>query len=210
MENSVRALYMGAGMLIAVLVIGLFVYTFTTAGDFAETYEQQKSTDEIYAFNSQFEIYQKETKQRGRTYAYSFEAKGNTASDVISCANLVHDINTKYDYDPDYAVTMVVDLHSGGLLFIDLNESIEKNKFKGTPAYMREFFEFLKYNNEARVVNINNSYYQSTNEIIYKYYFDVPEDGIKYSEKTGRVNYIQFERDATDAFDTTYYWKESQ
>ena len=188
MENAIKAMYMAVGMIIAVLLIGVWVYMFRSAGKLSESYEFKKSTEQVQAFNSKFENYSMQSKQRtSSNYGYSFKEKGNTAADVISCANLAFDINRKSDYDFQQAVSVKVKI-SGTLCYYLVPYKIqEKNKFiKGTASFSLpnvqhldetggvipeanyyDFNDFLKKYNEVRIVNIESTDYKSTSETIY-------------------------------------------
>lgn len=224
MDNAIKAFYMGAAMLIAVLVICVWVYIFRSAGKLSESYEFKKSTEQVQAFNSQFEAYERETFQSNQTNsAYSFSSKGNTASDVISCANLAFDINSKCDYDMQNTVQVTINMGAGasnkyyiyplskqkknnfikGLNF-DTARIRTENATQGDEEYY-DFYNFLKSYNDVRIVNISSTNYNSTNETIYKYYFDVDDTGITYSEITGKVNSITFNLKETNHFDTTLW-----
>jgi len=209
MENAIKAVYIGAATLIAVLVLGVFVYMFRSGARFGEAYEDRKSLEQLQAFNSQFEVYANESNQyTSQSMGYSFKSKGNIVSDVISCANLVLDINEKYDYDPQNSIEMIVKTNTG-TYYIYPNDTQEKNKFSGGDSSYRDFYNFLKYYSNVRIVDISQSGYKSTNESIYEYYFDVDAEGIIYSDVTGKVTSITFEIYKTKQFDNTEVWYDS-
>lgn len=225
MENAIKALYMGAGVLIGVMILSVFVYMFRTGASFGETYELKKNTEQIQAFNSKFEVYDNRSVQRGDSAGYSFVTKGNTISDVISCANLIMDINEKNDYDLQNAIQLKLNI-GASVYYIYPLEKLQKRNFfiadvhfdsaKGTEdaggtlgdnKYMN-FNTLLKQYNNVRIVNIVSTGYNSTNETIYQWYFDVPEEGITYSEVTGKVTSITFTRYETKEFDNNDKWQE--
>lgn len=175
MENSIRAIYMGVGMLIAILVIGIFVYMFRSAASFGEKYEEGQAQRQIQAFNAQFEVYLKETVLDG---------KGNTAAEVISCANLVNSINAKNEYDEQNQITMTVETDADTFYIYPTEEQPNNAFMKRAHATSdMSFSKFLNKYNEIKIVD---------DEVIYKYYFDVNMHGITYSEKTGKVTSINF------------------
>ena len=137
MENAIKAMYMAVGMIIAVLLIGVWVYMFRSAGKLSESYEFKKSTEQVQAFNSKFENYDIKTSQRTTSNdGYSFKEKWNTASDVISCANLAFDINRKNDYDFQQTVSVKVKISSTLCYYLVPYKIQEKNKFiKGTGSF---------------------------------------------------------------------------
>lgn len=228
MENSVKALYIAAGMLFGVMILSVWVYIFRQGASLGQFYEADRNTERIQAFNSQFEKYDLSTIQRSAAYGYSFEEKGNTASDVITCANLVYNINKKNDFDERNSVEMIVKIggtkyyvHSAEYQpkeFFLVDESKETARSKTseydiTSNKCKSFNEFLQEYNKVKIVNIAvPSPYQELStsaETIYKYYFDIDKDesgtageGIQYSEITGKVNKIVFTLYETEEFDT--------
>lgn len=227
MENAIKALYMGAGMILGVLILGVFIYMFRTGASVGETYEFKKTTEQIQAFNAQFEVYEHETEQLSAGYGYSFKTKGNTISDVITCANLVMDINNKYDYDLQNTIQLKLNIGASSYYIYPLKKIQKKNYFiEGVDFWSARgseesgvnelpenkyyhFNTFLTQYNNVRIVDIiKDEKYISRNETIYEYYFDVNAEGITYSDVTGKVNSITFEVKQTQYFDNNQYWKE--
>ncbi len=54
MENASKALIIAGGVLIAMLIISIAVYLFTTYASLGETYDQKLSATEIQKFNANF------------------------------------------------------------------------------------------------------------------------------------------------------------
>ena len=222
MENAVKALYMGAGMILGVMVLGVMIYMFRNGARFGETYETRKSVEQIQAFNAQFEVYERESEQNGESKGYSFITKGNTASDVISCANLAFDINSKNDYDLQNSVQVIIDMGSEKYYIYPFkvqkkNSFIKDMSFNSVKSTDEsggsipnnkyfDFYKFLKDYNNVRIVNVTSSNYNSTSETMYEYYFDVDAEGIQYSDVIGKVNSITFKLFKTNEFDNTTCW----
>lgn len=204
MENAVQALYMAAGTIIALMILSVLVYMFRTGARLGENYEITQETAQVVKFNSQFDAYSKKTEQLSNAdYGYSFITKGNTASDVISCANLAMSVNRANDYDSDNKLEVVV-ICGGTTYSIYPLEKAPKDAFlidttfeaaRGMSSFedsdTLKFYRFLKQYNSARMVDITSSNYNSYGETVYQYYFDVDEDeagnagqGITYSEIT--------------------------
>ncbi len=204
MENAVQAMYMAAGTIIALMVLAVLVYMFRTGARMGENYEITQQTAQVVKFNSQFDAYTKKTDQLADvSYGYSFVTKGNTASDIISCANLAMSVNKTNDFDNDNHLQIVVDC--GGTTYsVYPVEKAPRDAFlintsfdaaKGRSSFEDDetlkFYRFLKQYNAARMVDIVSTNYTSYGETIYQYYFDVDEDedgnagqGITYSEIT--------------------------
>jgi hypothetical protein len=224
MENAIKAFYMAAGLLIALMVISAGVYVFRNGARLGATYESTVSTEQVSKFNSQFEVYGKKTNQTTEAaQGYSFVEKGNTASDIITCANLAMSINSQNEYDMQNAVEVVVVIDSHTKYYVYPIENQPKNSFikslnletaKTTSSFTGtnslDFYEFLKEYTQVRIVDVSSTEYNSTSETIYKYYFDVDADengvanqGLTYSDVTGKITKIVFTINPTEHFDDT-------
>ena len=221
MENAVKALYMAAGMLLGVMILGVWVYLFRQGARLGQSYEADKVTKQIQAFNSQFEKYTVVTNQRGASDGYTFENKGNLPSDVITCANLAFDVNTRNEFDEFNCVEMEVKINASTIYYIHSAKAQPKNNFlintgktaaraassfdTTNPSVCKSFYDFMKEYNKVKIVNIKDpsktpNDYSSTAESIYEYYFDVKPDGFHYSDKTGKVDKIVFTAVKTNGF----------
>jgi len=149
---------------------------FISGATLGKNYDIDLNTQRVIAFNSQFEKYVNTTKKNGS----KFVSKGNLPSDVISCANLAYNINRKNEFDSINKVD--VEVICGGTKYtIQPKEEQKNNEFYEG----KSFFSFLEDYNEIKIS-------EDTNETIYKYYFDVGENGIHYSGVTGKVDKITF------------------
>ena len=200
MENAVKAFYMGAAMIIAVMVLGVWIYVFKNGARLGAQYEGSIHASQVLKFNSQFNRYVKTTNQTGSEYGYSFIEKGNTASDIITCANLAQSINKENDYDNRNNVTVIVNCKSYGpddvrgyyyyifpfkdqpkTSFIKSSSPMNINSAKSIAKFndtnSMDFYKFLKAFSNVRIVDIDaGANYKSTGETIYEYYFDVDKD----------------------------------
>ena len=227
MENAIRAFYIGAGLIIAVMVLSVLVYMFRNGARLGASYELSVERNQITKFNGQFDAYAKVTNQLSSAAdGYSFIEKGNTASDIITCANLAMSVNEQNDYDErNMLQVIVVTAHDTYAIYPIENQP--KNKFikNMTLATARtitdfsdtntlDFYDFLKEYNKVRIVDIQSDNYRSRSpETIYQYYFDVNEDengvenqGLSYSETTGRIDKIVFTLNPTEHFEETDLW----
>lgn len=199
MDNAVKALYMGAGMLIALMVLSALVYVFRNGARLGQTYEETQITAQVIKFNGQFDAYTKVTEQQGADYGYAFIVKGNTASDVITCANLALSVNKANDYDATNSLTLAVECGSDTYYIYPIENQPEnkfiknmtlesaraKTDFRDSETV--DFYDFLKQYNNVKIVDISSPNYNSNAETIYEYYFDVNADNadaIMYSEAT--------------------------
>lgn len=209
MDNAVKAMYIAGGTLIAIMVMSVLVYMFRNGARLGHTYEQTQENLQVVKFNTQFDVYSKTTIQlTSEVDGYSFVEKGNTASDIISVANLALSVNKNNDYDEKNNLTMYV-VCGSDTYAIYPTENQPTNRFvknmslastasttSYTDANSLDFYDFLKKYNEVRIVDITGTAtsnpYTSTGETIYKYYFDVnldengsnPGEGMTISEVT--------------------------
>lgn len=183
MENSVKALYIAAGMLLGVMILSVWVYIFSQGASLGRNYEADRKTEQIQAFNSQFDKYTGVLSPEN----WPFESKSNTPSDVISCASLAYNINQKNEFDEKNCVEVVVkNLPSGKTYYIHSSDTQPKNAFEDASKNTIEFNQFLSDFNKVKIL------YSSNSEVVYNYYFNVEADGLSYSEETGKINKIVF------------------
>ena len=233
MENAIKAFYMGVGMLIAVMVLGVLVYMFRNGARLGASYESSVNTAQVRSFKSQFDIYAKITNQTtDAADGYAFIEKGNTVSDIITCANLAMSINEKNDFDEKNHVQVIVVIDAHTKYSIYPIENQPKNKFiknmslstakavtNFTEANSFDFYDFLKKYGKVQIVDINSTNHNTQAETIYEYYFDVdkdengvPNQALSYFETTGKINKIVFTLNPTEHFDLTSnpYWTEAR
>jgi hypothetical protein len=185
-------------------------------------YETSVSTEQVNKFNTKFDIYAKVTQQTSADYGYSFIEKGNTASDIITCANSAMSINSTNDYDLQNSVEVEVDIGSDSYHIYPIsnqpenrfikNKTLEASKTTSTfdDINSMDFYDFLKEYSSVRIVDIASTRYSSTAETIYQYYFNVDENGLTYSEVTGKITKIVFKIYTTRNFDDTTLWKNAK
>lgn len=112
MENASKALLIGAGVLIAVMIISLATTLFRSASGVAKTYDQTMQSTEVTQFNTNFTKYldagvQDENGTTTRESANIY--------DVISVANFAKNYNQQVVEDPetsDDPIVVKVDLAS--------------------------------------------------------------------------------------------------
>ena len=162
---------------------------FTHGSAIGKNYDIDTNTQRIVAFNSQFDKYVGVTKQNADG---SFNEKGNIPSDVISCANLAYNINRKNEFDSVNKVEVFVKCN--GKTF-----EVSANKLQPNNAFLdgTTFNQFLQDYSDIKIV----SKFGVANETVYKYYFDVDQEGINYSDVTGKVDSITFTANETENFD---------
>lgn len=80
MENSTKALIMGGGIFIGILILSIFAYTFSNMGVFSNTYSETIENQNLDEFNSKFNIYAN---------------RELNIQDVVTIINLAQDYNSK-------------------------------------------------------------------------------------------------------------------
>lgn len=96
MENASKALLIAGGILIAVLIIALLVYSFGSMSNYFSGEETKQEAEQLAAFNKQYEAYQRKLLR---------------GTDVVSVINKVLDNNKKYqDTEPNYIMTVTLEI----------------------------------------------------------------------------------------------------
>lgn len=114
MENAAKALEIAAGVLLAVLIMSLIAYFFSTARLSPLEEDSMKTAEQLAKFNLEYEVYDK---------------KAMYGADVISCLTKAQSNNEKYvegqrfltgnEYGPAYWINVSVKINS------NLKESLE-------------------------------------------------------------------------------------
>lgn len=106
MENATQALFMAAGVLIAVLILSLSIFLFSSASSVSEEYDTRMSETERLKFNSQFTKYATtNVEPKEEIYRYT---SYNVAADVVSVINLAYNLNESYNYDLQTGIQVVI------------------------------------------------------------------------------------------------------
>lgn len=164
MENATQALFMAAGVLIALVVISLGIMFFSSASSIGESYEIQMSAVEIQKFNNQFEQYSKQANYVKKLmndkfhYVNSLRAvRGkeeyvfcdyNTIADVVSAINLAHNINSNNQYEQDVGVQVTIT----GLNSVASNIS----NIVGINPSIQKYFKDNKKNDNHSIYKLND------------------------------------------------------
>lgn len=216
MENALKAFYMAAGLLIAIMVLGLFIYLFRTGARVGENYDLKKSQEQIDQFNSKFEVYAKPIEENDKGILYA----GNTIFDVITASNLAYDINEKNYNDNKNRVEIQIDGLKGnqslsiGIALDGEDNVLRKNSFFKSKidnitvttetVLMDDILISTDIVNNGKItdatLNLKTDNGIPLNRIVYRYYFDCSE-GISYSEESGKVNKMVFTVKENTKFD---------
>ncbi len=150
MENASKALLMAGGVLIAILIIAILVYSFGTMGGYFDTENAEKQAEQLKIFNDQYEVYNRKLLR---------------GVDVISVINKVLDNNQKYgpsEYDePNYLMQVeleiketVGNLQKGNTYLLEDYIKMRQNTENFTD-FKRKVFDCkeIQYNRETGRVN---------------------------------------------------------
>ncbi len=171
MENASKALIMGAGILLAILLIGVAINFFRSASQVTKTYDMVMRSEEIMEFNGQFTKYLTDGQNsRGD------KKEAATIYDVISCANYAYNFNNRVVEDPqnatrsqDPVILEIAIEKSDGTVVID-------NLQKHSNIYT-ELIQRCYYANNASP-NVNNIIRFKATRV--------------ENNEAGRVNYVTF------------------
>ena len=141
MENASKALEMAAGVLLAVLIMTLVAYFFTSISSWPEQEDDEKSSVQTSQFNLEYEVYDK---------------KGMYGADVISCLTKAINNNEKYyegenflsgqRYGETYWVNVYVHLNS------DLEEQMTVYHMESEDNGI--YKQVLQYGNECEAYTL--------------------------------------------------------
>lgn len=93
MENASKALVIAGGILLAVLIISVMLYMYTAIGKASQREQDVLKTEELSAFNKQYESYNKSSMY---------------GTDVITVLNKAIDNNKKYGNQSGYTIEIFV------------------------------------------------------------------------------------------------------
>lgn len=198
MENAVKAFYIAASVLIALMIASIMVYLFSAGARIGESHEQTQADQRLELFNAKFSIYSKDN---------------NTISDLLTVINMAYDYNLKNEFDTVNSISIDVQISTGRILKVLPDANLEKNEIflNDTSKKINTYDLLSKYLKDIKTIDgmnglnasglddntkLSDSMYTSgSNERLYRYYFKLSADNIKYSEKTGKINYMKFELD---------------
>ena len=213
MENATQALFMAAGVLIAVLIISLSIFLFSSASKVSENYDMKMSESEILKFNSQFTKYITNNVEPEDKYKVLKYTSYNVAADVVSVINLAYNLNESNDCDLNRGIQVVinnVELAKGtgkyGITPLVQNHyKTQKIKDKNAIYLLKndkkeDYNNFSSYNKDS-LCHINTllekysecAYYKlAENDKLYKIYHYYFSCEVNTNENTGLVDEVIF------------------
>lgn len=158
MENASKALLMGAGVLLAVLIIYVAVRMFSSASGVTESYQSQESSSEIATFNSNFTKFVGAVVKEGETTSQTYA----TIHDIISVSNFAWNYNLKKAKLLE--INPITNTTDNGLIHVNLYTAKKNEDKKDTILY-------------SNLENKNNEVYE--NLIQYGYYASIGAPNVK-------------------------------
>lgn len=171
MENASKALLMGAGTLLAILIIFIAVRIFSSASDVTEAYQTKEVSSEVAAFNTNFTRFVGAVVINGELDENQQYAK---IHDVVSVSNFAWNYNNKVTQNP-------LDPDDERIIRINIISEDGKTKIDNLQNYTQKAYNEL-INAGYYVVNSNPN---ANNTINY-------EIKIKRRAADGRINNVDF------------------
>ncbi len=190
MENAIKALYIVAGILVALMVAAMMVYLFRAGARVGENYELKQSEQQVELSNGKFLYYNR---------------SNNTISDIVTVCNMAYNTNQETSNDTINKVEIEI-LIDGKIFQILATDATEKNKLqlKSTDkrvdiySLMNLPLSEVKYDDSSTKLfessDLNGKLTDTTileGERQYRYYFQCTDVG--YQNISGKINSMKFE-----------------
>ena len=218
MENATRAMLMGAGVLLGVMLLSLLIYVFRTGGRLAQDYDITQNQNRLQYFNSKLFEYDKVirvdkdssgnllTSTNYSTSKNVFTSRGNTINEVVSAINLAYDYNKNFSHfdgsydDINKCLVILCDM-SGNVVFTLPNNYTEQYKVKrelsveGLSVSNVSVSDLLRLKMDGNSYsmkdgeNLTDMHILANGESFYRFYF---ETSIHINEHTERIDRMAF------------------
>ena len=174
MENASKALLIGAGILVAMLILFIAVRMFTSASQVTEVYQSKEVSSEVATFNANFTRFigavVKDDELTNQNYA--------KIHDLVSVANFAWNYNNKMVMNP----LNPEDPNDQRIVHVNL-------KLNGDRA--PQLNDLQNYNQEAYYLLIENGYYMSKDYPNAKNTIDYKIEIVSYNAEN-RINNMNF------------------
>lgn len=162
MENSTKAFYMAAGVLIGILVVTAFALVFTKGGQALSTIDNKEISRQIEEYNAKLIIYNR---------------NNNTIFDVVTACNLAYNINNQNMFDNKNFLEIEFYVEHENYI-LENNENVEKGIIHEVSL------------GDIKLTSLIEKYGQTNpNTFEYKYKF---KGEVEYDTQTGKINKIVF------------------
>ena len=174
MENASKALLIGAGILVAMLILFIAVRMFSSASQVTEVYQSKEVSSEVATFNANF------TRFIGAVVKDDELTNQNSAKihDLVSVANFAWNYNNKMVMNP----LNPEDPNDQRIVHVNL-------KLNGDRA--PQLNDLQNYNQEAYYLLIENGYYMSKDYPNAKNTIDYKIEIVSYNAEN-RINNMNF------------------
>ncbi len=174
MENASKALLIGAGILVAMLILFIAVRMFSSASQVTEVYQSKEVSSEVATFNANFTRFigavVKDDELTNQNYA--------KIHDLVSVANFAWNYNNKMVMNP----LNPEDPNDQRIVHVNL-------KLNGDRA--PQLNDLQNYNQEAYYLLIENGYYMSKDYPNAKNTIDYKIEIVSYNAEN-RINNMNF------------------
>lgn len=174
MENASKALLIGAGILVAMLILFIAVRMFSSASQVTEAYQSKEVSSEVATFNANFTRFigavVKDDELTNQNYA--------KIHDLVSVANFAWNYNNKMVMNP----LNPEDPNDQRIVHVNL-------KLNGDRA--PQLNDLQNYNQEAYYLLIENGYYMSKDYPNAKNTIDYKIEIVSYNAEN-RINNMNF------------------
>lgn len=174
MENASKALLIGAGILVAMLILFIAVRMFSSASQVTEAYQSKEVSSEVATFNANFTRFigavVKDNELTNQNYA--------KIHDLVSVANFAWNSNNKMVMNP----LNPEDPNDQRIVHVNL-------KLNGDRA--PQLNDLQNYNQEAYYLLIENGYYMSKDYPNAKNTIDYKIEIVSYNAEN-RINNMNF------------------
>lgn len=186
MENSIKAVYMAAGVLIGVLILTTFIFVFRKGGQVLENVDNRKSSEAIAEYNSKLIIYNRKSYEEDGEIHYYY----NTIFDIVTACNLAYEINNQNEFDNrNY---LIIEFRAPDVRAPDRsNTYILENKKEQKKGYIADKLLTDLIKDYGKRIDID------PRPDVYKWDYEYKFTGkTVYDDSTGKINKIIFEKES--------------
>lgn len=153
MENASKALLMAGEILIAIIIIALLVFGYNNIRNLSSTNEESKKTEQLAAFNKEYESYNKKLLR---------------GVDVISLINKASNNNKKYENEAYYKIEIEFMYNKKYYTMNDYEKEIKNDEEKFTDL-KRRIFDCKKITYSKDSGRVNKMYFEERIQDNYDY-----------------------------------------
>ncbi len=103
MENASNALLMAGGILLAMMIVGLLIFGFTSISDYQNSQDDMKLTEQVAEFNSEYLPYEKNNLSLPELKTLYNKVESNNAENPDKQITFDSSIDIEYYMDWDFS-----------------------------------------------------------------------------------------------------------